>query len=283
MPLSQVYYLFREPDSLKLAADFQTLVRKRSKRDVMVVRKGENLDAIEGTFGEADATGDTIQFEIAGGVSSPIRMSRVLGIIFNQPPEGERPTTLCKLIDKSGNLFVLKAIQVAGDKLTWSTVTGVDVAGYALSDVARLDFSSGTLRYLSDLDPASVVATSTNEFVERFRKDTNLDGREISLHREKFPKGLTIPSRTILTYDVEGFREFRAVIGVDDELEADSVVNVKIEADGKPIFSQKITKKDEPKTLNLGIQNVKNLRLTVESELLDLGNQVSLGDARVIK
>ena len=39
----------------------------------------------------------------------------------------------------------------------------------------------------------------------------------------------------------------------------------------------------QPKALNLAVLNVKQLRITVESDFLDLGNQVDLVDAKVLK
>ena len=56
-----------------------------------------------------------------------------------------------------------------------------------------------------------------------------------------------------------------------------------IEADFKPVFKQVIKKGDPPKPLNLTVLNVKELRITVESDFLDLGNQIDLADAKLLK
>ena len=46
-----------------------------------------------------------------------------------------------------------------------------------------------------------------------------------------------------------------------------------------------IKKGDKPKDLNMSVQNVDKLKITVESDgsVTDLGNQVSLASARVLK
>jgi hypothetical protein len=70
---------------------------------------------------------------------------------------------------------------------------------------------------------------------------------------------------------------------VDDCVEGDSKVILTIEADFKPVLREVVRKSDPPKRLNLSMLNVKELRITVESEFLDLGNQVNLVDAKVMK
>ena len=74
-----------------------------------------------------------------------------------------------------------------------------------------------------------------------------------------------------------------AIAGVDDSVEGDSKVTLTIEGDLKPLFTGIIKKGDKPKLLNLPVLNVKELRITVESDFLDLGNQVDLGGAKVRK
>ena len=51
------------------------------------------------------------------------------------------------------------------------------------------------------------------------------------------------------------------------------------------LWSGVIKKGDKPKDLNMSVQNVDKLKITVESDgsVTDLGNQVSLASARVLK
>jgi hypothetical protein len=51
------------------------------------------------------------------------------------------------------------------------------------------------------------------------------------------------------------------------------------------LFKGAVKKGDKPLDLNLNVTNVDRLKITVESDgtVTDLGNQVSLGNARVLK
>ena len=54
---------------------------------------------------------------------------------------------------------------------------------------------------------------------------------------------------------------------------------------GVNLFKGTVKKGDKPIDLNLNVTNVDRLKITIESDgtLTDLGNQVSLGNARVLK
>jgi hypothetical protein len=103
-----------------------------------------------------------------------------------------------------------------------------------------------------------------------------------------YPKGLSIHSRTVLTYDIGGdYNEFRAMLGVDDVVRSENgtpvLVRVVIEGDGRELFRGEVRDRDAPKPIALDVKNVRRLKITVAAPLLDLGNQVDLGDARVSK
>jgi hypothetical protein len=79
------------------------------------------------------------------------------------------------------------------------------------------------------------------------------------------------------------------VAGVDADKENEAPSQVKITIDdagaGVNLFKGSLKKGDKPLDLNLNVTNVDRLRITVESDgtVTDLGNQVSLGNARVLK
>ena len=73
----------------------------------------------------------------------------------------------------------------------------------------------------------------------------------------------------------------------DPETPAPSHVKLTIDDAGAGVnlFKGTVKKGDKPLDLNLNVTNVDRLKITVESEgtVTDLGNQVSLGNARVLK
>ena len=64
---------------------------------------------------------------------------------------------------------------------------------------------------------------------------------------------------------------------------ASSTVRLVVEADGKVVYSQLVSRKDKARPLNLDVKGVKQLKITVEREGLYLANQVDLAEARFQK
>ena len=95
-----------------------------------------------------------------------------------------------------------------------------------------------------------------------------------------YPKGITLKAKTIITYDLKSqYKSFRAVAGVDadpDNLAA-SQVKITIDDGTQVLWKGSIKKGEKPMDLNLSVQNVDRLKITVESDgtVTDLGNQVS--------
>ncbi len=130
-----------------------------------------------------------------------------------------------------------------------------------------------------------MVEKSTLDRVEHYRRDRNLDDGPIRLGGEKFGKGLALHARTELVFDLGGrFREFKAVVGVDDLVGGESQAVLRIDGDGRELFSGVVTRKDKPRPVAFEVKGVRQLRIVVGSQgLLDLGDHVDLADARVSK
>lgn len=295
VPLSRVLYMVRDLSDPKHEQAFRGILSKRGKRDIWVVLKPDNsLDGLTGTFGDGDAKGENINFEMeANAQKLSIQMSRIYAMILN-PETKELGQTVCKVIDANANILYAKSLTVTAKKtVEIETVTGAKIEYPNMGSLAKLDFSEGSQLYLSNAAPIKVEQTSTEGIPEPYRRDRNLDNGELKIRLEdtkemkfveqKFDKGLALHSRTVLTYDLGGkYKLFQTVAGVDVTVEGESNATLIIEGDFKPIFKGVITKA-KPQVLNLSVLNVKQLRITVESEFLDLGNQVNLGNARVLK
>ena len=288
----------REAGDLKLEQDFRNLVRTRRGFDLWVTkgksksddgREVERLDAVPGTFGIGDA--DSVKFTLEGGKDTDLRMTRVAGMILNQKP-GEAAPAICKVIDIDGNELVAQAVARTDKGYAVTTVSGVKTElDNAL--VSKFDFAAGAVKYLSDLDPGTVEESGSGP--EHYQRDQSLDKQPIQLYvdpakgaKETFPKGLTLHARTVLTYDLKGgYKVFRALAGVDASVETPSQVRLTVEdpTGGVVLFRGVLKKGDKPLDLNLNVQNVDKLRITVETDGpgLDLGNQLTLANARVLR
>ncbi|MBO0699294.1 MAG: NPCBM/NEW2 domain-containing protein, partial [Zavarzinella sp.] len=295
-----VYAVNREAGDLKLEQDFRGLLRARGRFDLWVRKvKSKNeegkeidkLDGYPGTFGSGDAAAETIQFTLESGKETAPRMNNVQGMIFNQKL-GEAPPAICKVIDTDGNEYVAQAVTRTDKGYTVTTVSGVKV-DLAQGLVSKFDFAAGAVKYLSDLDPSALEESGSDP--EHYQKDKTLDKQPIQLfvdpakgQKETFPKGLTVHAKTMLTYDLKGqYKVFRALAGVEANVETASQVRVTIDdaTGGVNLFKGVIKKGDKPIDLNLNVQNVDKLKIVVETDGpgLDLGNQLTLAGARVLR
>jgi hypothetical protein len=309
-----VFAINREVGDLRLEQDFRKLVLERVRRDRWVYKRPakneknediEVLDAVEGTFGDGDQMAETVKFTFPQDGPAPrkdikdkqpkdqsIRMSRVAGMILVQQLEKPLPPALCKVLDTEGNELVVSAIERNGKSYKLTSVVGVAI-DLPEEKVSKFDFAAGAVRYLSDLEPVHLELSGSNP--EQYQKDKNLDKRPIRLltdpamgKSEIFPKGLTLKAKTVITYELKGqYKAFRAVIGVDADPEnvASSHVKLTIDDGMAVLWQGKVKRGDKPVDLNISVQNVDRLKITVESEgsLTDEGNHVTLANARVLK
>jgi len=296
-----LYAVNRVAGDLKLEQDFRGLVRGRGRLDLFVFKKqvtndrGKEVDALDataGTFGPGDAAADSIQFRLEGEAKdSAVRMNKVSGMIFNQKL-GEAPPAICKVIDTDGNEYVAQAVARTDKGYAVTMVSGVKV-DLDQGLVSKFDFAAGAVKYLSDLDPSALEESGSDP--EHYQKDKTLDKQPIQLFvdpakgmKETFPKGLTAHAKTMLTYELKGqYKVFRALAGVEASVETPSQVRLTIDdaTAGVNLFKGVIKKGDKPLDLNLNVQNVDKLKITIETDGpgLDLGNQLSLANARVLR
>lgn len=273
-------WMLKDADQASLRKKFEEILAQRSKRDRIVIERGGELNALEGTLGDIDARGATIQFRRDGAEPISVLFERLEGLIFYRT-EVSAATPLCRVYDTDGTTLAATQLSAgaAGDfALTTSLKTKVLLKREA---VARLDFNIGKLTYLSDLEPAKVVERSGIGLVTHYRKDANLDGEPILLDRQ-YAKGLALHAHTELSYNLAGkYKDFKARLGVDARTGADSHALVTIYCDGEKRFAQTVTVKTGA-DIALSVKDVNTLRIVVSSgNFLDLHDHATLADARV--
>ena len=290
LPLTSVFYLCRDAHDLASRERWKKMLAgNRSKRDLFVLLSDGNLQPETGTILEGTDAGDRIVFQDKDDQKVTYPIARAAGgLLFSQPPAAVVPPTVCKVLDVFGNLLFAQAIAVEGGGLTVKTVAGATVTYKSLESVAKLDFASGNVTYLSDLD--AVVASPPappDEVVVPFLKDKVFGNTPLRLAGKVYPKGLWISPETTLTYKLNGeYREFKAVIGLDDEgreANANSAAKLVVTADGRVLLNQTYTRKDAAKELTLNVKDVKELKITVDRVTLFSGSHLDLADARLQK
>lgn len=287
LDMGALFSVLRGADEAKNRDEWKKVMAVRGKRDQFVVRRGEGFEPLAGTVIEGEEDGDAIVFERETGERTSYKLSRVTGgLIFNQPPRGAIAPTVCKVIDVFGNTLTVQAVELAGKGLKVTTVAGAVVEYPTLAGLVKLDFSQGNIAYLSDMEAAvSAPDPVPGEPHFTYLRDKTNENAPLKLDGQTYAKGLWVFPDTTLTYKLGGdYREFKALVGVDETVPvASSSVKLTIEADGKSLFAEVVSRKDKVRTLNLDVKGVKQLKISVEREALFLGNQVNLAEARLQK
>ena len=291
VPLNAIFVLLRDAHKPANRADWKKLLAVRGKRDLFVIREkrdtGEVLNQLEGTVLTGSADGDRIEFEQTGGEKSDFALSRATGgIVFNQPPRAVILPTVCKVVDTFGNVVIATSVEFAGSGLKVKSVSGAILEYKTLASVSKLDFSQGNLAYLSDLEPEIEAPKALEgEPYFTYTKNKTAMGLPLRLDGKTYPKGLWIYPETTLRYKLGAeFKTFHVVLGIDETVQiATSAVKLTIEADGRPLFSQVVGRKDKALEKLFDVKEVKELKITVERESLYTGSQINLGDARLQK
>jgi hypothetical protein len=269
--------------------DLNERVAKKRTKDILVLDNMGTPNGIPVALGEASEDGKTITFTAPGETKERTRpVEGIQGLIYNRYLPPDAPTVKAKLTDTAGNLVMVSGQSLGDDGLTVTTPSGVKFV-YPLARLARLDYGTGNVAYLSDMTPTHVKMESTEDRVDRFRLDRNLDDTgPLRIKTEEFAKGLAVHSYTELEYDLRGeYRAFSCTAGFDDNIGGHpGPVVLTIEGDGRELKKVTLDRKDKPKPeqISVNVKDVQKLRIVVSSgDLLDLGKHLDLGDAKVSK
>jgi len=273
-----------------VGSQWSKLVTSPQSTDLLVTRKGEVLDYHGGII--SDVGQATVGFEMEGEVL-PVRRRKVFGLIYYQAAGRPMPETICRLTLADGSRWAVRRLAGDADGLRWTSPLGVERrADWA--NVYQLDFSGDKIVYLSDLEPQSVRWTPFFEMGQQreavaklfgLRRDRSLDGGPLQLAGRAYTKGLALHSRSEVTYRLpSGFRRFRAVVGIDDAVRPYGHVLLVIRGDGAVLFERAVTGVDPPLPVELDIQGVRRLTITVDfGQQLDVADHLDVCEARVVK
>ena len=261
---------------------WQKILARDSKKDLIVVRKDEKLDFLAGVAGTID---DQIVKFLVDGEEVPVKRERVYGLIF-QPTAAVGKAQA--IIDLQGDV-VLQAKQVLGKDQGYQVVltSGVSLT-VPVTQVRSIDFSLGKVRQLSQMKPSEIQYVPFWDQIWEYRRDIGPGASPITLGGQPYEKGLSIHSKTKLTYKLLGeYRRFQATMGIDDMSDDSGTlgdVKVTILGDGKPLFEADVKGPDAPRKVDLDVSEVKEFQILVDyGGDLDIADWLSLGDAKVIK
>jgi hypothetical protein len=188
-------------------------------------------------------------------------------------------------------LLIAKVEFKAPNTFAVTTVSGAKL-DITRDRVARLDFSKGRLEWLSDMKPTKIEMQPSEDRPDRYvyhedaeKRNKNLEGSELRLGGTPYKHGMSLPAPTTLLYTLNGeYKEFSAVIGVDESVPGGSEARLVVEADGQKLFDEKIKRKDAPRTIRLNVKDRRELRIKVTSvKVLPYGERIDLADVKVNK
>jgi hypothetical protein len=287
VPFAAISYVLNNADDPALRQEWQEKVMaKRSHRDILAVKLNGVLNPLEGTLGEGQEKGKiSFEYESRGARKKPdLDPARVQGMVFLRNPDQDAPLTLCRVLDVHQNVVAAAKLQMTPSNFIVTTVTGARVE-YSRQSVARLDFNNDKLVFLSELKPVEVIERSKQGRTDHWRVDKNLENGPLQLEGQVYSKGLALHSYTELAYALDGkYRKFEAVLGMDDMVGGTGESRVRIEADGREIFSQTIHRSARCQKLQLDVKGVRQLRIVVASTgLFDFGDHVDIANAKLSK
>lgn len=274
----------------KLQKQWAEITESKPTGDLLVVRKNDALDFLEGIVRSLDKA--TCQFELDGEVI-PVKREKITGIVYAAAKGDQLPESFGTLILAGGSRLPLHSLTLDGENLAIETPAGVKLT-VAIADTLRFDFSGGKIAYLSDLEPESAQFTPLVGFAEppqallgyfEYRRDQGFDESPLKLDGREFRKGLALASRTELVYRLpDTFRVFRATVGIDDTTRESGSVRLSIKGDGKPLWEGEVRGTEPAKQLELEVGGVRRIEILADyGEGLDVGDRLDLGDAHVTK
>ncbi len=264
----------------QLTDGWHDLTARELTKDMLVIRKGNVLDHLDGTVGTIDNVG--IHFVI-DGEDVAVKREKIFGIIYaRRNAEAGKP--VCEVTSTGGDFVRVQSAQWSGGRLKASLLGGAPIV-IPGDQILTLDFSLGKVRYLSQLEPREVKYTPFFDQIWTYYRDRPRDGGMLRLGNKEYARGLWIHSRTLLKYRLNGdYRRFQAVMGIDQAVAPLGNVHVVISGDDKVLHQSDVRGSDSPLNLDLDIAGVRELEILVDFGAdLDIADHLDLADAKVIK
>ncbi|HZZ74061.1 MAG TPA: NPCBM/NEW2 domain-containing protein [Pirellulales bacterium] len=285
-PRAVHYVRFGTPDP-KTDVLWAEALKAKSANDMLVVRKKETLNFLEGTVGNLGP--DTVEFEL-DKEPLEVKRARVDGVIFAVPAK-DLPDPICAFDDSYGWRLNAKSVTFADGQFKITTPAGVTLSR-SPNQLVKIDYSSGKVRYLSDLDWESAVqvpflnfGTTSQSAFNQPRRDRAFESDKLRLGGKTYAKGLCVKSQTTIIYRLpSGIHAFKATIGIDDSMQGAGNARLIISGDNKTLFDEPVVGGAAPRDIDLNLTGASRLKIVVDyGENQDVGDHLDFCEARIQK
>jgi hypothetical protein len=284
VPLAAVSYVLNNAEDPSTRQDWGKVLAKKGNQDILAIKSNGALNALDVTFGEGNEKGEIAFERESGGTRQKreIDPARLQGMVFVRSTNPDAPPSLCKIQDVNQNLFVAAKLELTAQGLVVVTVSGLKME-LPKTALCGIDFNNGKVVFLSDLKPVEMIVKSRQGRKESVHLDKNLENSALKLEETVYPKGLAIHSHTELVYALDGkYRHLEAVLGMDVMVGGNGQPVVKVDGDGKELFTATVTRATKIQKLDIDVKGVKQLRIIVTSSgIFDFGDHVDLADAKL--
>ncbi len=224
---------------------------------------------------------DKLEFDFEGAARS-IDRDLVWGIVFagTATTANVSPATVTTL---DGASLPGKVTAADAEKLTLAMGKGDISLPWSL--IARVDFRSSRVSYLSDLKPVAQEQTPLVTAPLPSKPDKNVLGNPLRLGNETFEKGWGTHAHCRLVFDAgDGYDLLLATVGHDPSTRGRGDCLIVVQGDGQELFSQRLKGSDAPLDLRVNVKGMKKVTLLVEpGEDLDLADLVNWCDLRFLR
>jgi len=271
---------------------WQEMLDREITEDMLVIVSGDTLDYLGGIVRAVRE--QQVDFDLDGDVV-PVRRGKVYGIRYYRPDRGEAFEPMARLVDDSGSIWRIQKVVTseADGTLRADTPLGIRLT-LPFEAVTRIEFAGSGRVFLSDLTADSVHWTpyfgrpgsvASLEKLYRPRQNATLDSVPIVLDGVPYEHGLTLHSRTEMTYRLTGpFERFQATAGIDDRVRPGGNVMLKILGDGRVVYQATIAGTHPAQKIDVSLKGVKTLTILVDfGSDLDVGDHLILAEARLLK
>lgn len=311
IPRSDIRAFRLQPLKPEWQAQWNAFLERNNDKDLLIVAKRDEsgLDFLSGVVSRIGI--EDVPF-LLDGDEIPVPRARVFGVVFPAEERRATPTETFAVKFADGTILNASTIQFADDEFRFESAWGQEIA-VAASKLTKIDFSSGRLHYLSDLEPLTERyfgldppgkewGTLFDEDAEtrtglssqwRFSRDRfpNNGRPPLMLDRRVYAKGLCIfPSATLEYALDEKYSRFTAMVGVDDDVAFNqqpgrppTAVELRIELDGKGTLRKLIKAPDKALAVDLNLTGVTTLTIVVDfGDGESTCDYLDLADAKLI-
>lgn len=303
IPTERIRRIELLPPSAALDAALADIEQKQPAGDSLVIvkRDAAAMDYLSGILG--DVTAEQAEFEWDGD-RVPVKLSKIAAMVFYQAKAANLPEPLCKASLVDGSLVVARQASLDGEQLKLRSVAGVELR-VPVDQLARIDFSTGKIAYLSELKPSSVrwiprvaipkeATTIVNHGVPR--NNVSFNGSPLSLLWQDDPlparrdvrtysRGVAMRSRSEVAYLIpQGMTRFIATAGIDPATAGQGHVTLEIRGDDRVLWEGAIDGREPPVEIDVELGSARRLQLIVDyGKNLDYGDRLHLVEARFTK